>query len=472
MKYLKRNWQRLHGRLQIHFNHVLLRLQDMLYRATDMVDALIEVKKESSAARTGILTLSSAMSKEGKLRRGSFAFNQKDALDKIITELKNWHQDMFGPSWFQLLRIPGKLLAETAKDQTVASAPVAELRQIRKTIESANDNIDSAVQNMLLPTGVIQDFKIRIFGSSAAMSKQRDSGRSVIIDTITVPSDTDKQGTVENFCSLAQKLASTETSLMRMLQCWGVVDGSDTAAQDNHILLLFHLPHGLATPRSLREILMERSDFLALERRLDLAVQLAQSITFIHSLGIVHKNIRPETILVFHSDSDHTDKAFVLGFEQFRHIQTHSLLRGDLEWRKAIYRHPSRHGLHPERGYIMQDDIYSLGVCLLELGLWRSFIFNVGGSCTPHPEVDVSKISGKETWRKAHILKEKFESLAQTELPAKMGRRYSEVVYSCLSCLNRGNTDFGDEEDFEDDDDILVGVRYLEKVECFLLSLP
>jgi hypothetical protein len=39
-----------------------------------------------------------------------------------------------------------------------------------------------------------------------------------------------------------------------------------------------------------------------------------------------------------------------------------------------------------------------------------------------------------------------------------------EVVVSCLTCLDKGNKDFGDESEFLDTDGILVGVRYVEKV--------
>jgi hypothetical protein len=45
-----------------------------------------------------------------------------------------------------------------------------------------------------------------------------------------------------------------------------------------------------------------------------------------------------------------------------------------------------------------------------------------------------------------------------------MGTRYSDVVVTCLTCLDTNNVDFGDEVDFEDADGIEVGVRYIEKV--------
>lgn len=44
-----------------------------------------------------------------------------------------------------------------------------------------------------------------------------------------------------------------------------------------------------------------------------------------------------------------------------------------------------------------------------------------------------------------------------------MGTRYSDIVETCLTCLDPDNNGFGDESEFEDEDGILVGVRYIEK---------
>ncbi|OAQ74417.1 endonuclease-reverse transcriptase domain-containing protein [Purpureocillium lilacinum] len=53
--------------------------------------------------------------------------------------------------------------------------------------------------------------------------------------------------------------------------------------------------------------------------------------------------------------------------------------------------------------------------------------------------------------------------LARTKLPGKVGDRYTEVVLTCLSCLDQGN-DFGEEDRFTDADEIRVGVRFIETV--------
>lgn len=56
-------------------------------------------------------------------------------------------------------------------------------------------------------------------------------------------------------------------------------------------------------------------------------------------------------------------------------------------------------------------------------------------------------------------------SLAKDRLPVVVGERYTNLTTACLTCLDKvdGNT-FGTEKELHDQDGILVGVRYIEKV--------
>jgi hypothetical protein len=45
-----------------------------------------------------------------------------------------------------------------------------------------------------------------------------------------------------------------------------------------------------------------------------------------------------------------------------------------------------------------------------------------------------------------------------------MGAIYADIVITCFLCLDKDNTRFGDEEDFLYKDNMVVGVRYIEKV--------
>lgn len=117
----------------------------------------------------------------------------------------------------------------------------------------------------------------------------------------------------------------------------------------------------------------------------------------------------------------------------------------------------------------MQHDVYSLGVCLLEIGLWTSFITYDMGS-TPKLDTKVLKIDEAQGSLSGQALKNGLLKLARAELPSSMGSVYAEIVANCLTCLDEENDDFGDRSELEDEDGILIGLRYIEKVRHMHIS--
>jgi hypothetical protein len=73
-------------------------------------------------------------------------------------------------------------------------------------------------------------------------------------------------------------------------------------------------------------------------------------------------------------------------------------------------------------------------------------------------------LKNKDIRARAFQIKRKLVVMAEGRLPGRMGRVYTNVVLSCLTCLDPDNENFGDERNFTDEDGILVGVRYIEKV--------
>lgn len=143
-------------------------------------------------------------------------------------------------------------------------------------------------------------------------------------------------------------------------------------------------------------------------------------------------------------------------------------------WEKCLYQHSSGTGEITAEDYIMQHDIYSLGVCLLELGLWESFVmYDDKESHLPNDgrSANATRTSALGTDLHPSDFKNRLLSLARGELKSRMGSRYSEVVVTCLTCLDPGNADFGDEIEFQDEDGIQVGVRYIEKVSIYSVTL-
>jgi hypothetical protein len=113
----------------------------------------------------------------------------------------------------------------------------------------------------------------------------------------------------------------------------------------------------------------------------------------------------------------------------------------------------------------MQHEIYSLGVCLLEIGLWQSLtVFEDDEEVPSHELEGLIRISKARGLADPWVCKESLVQIAHRKLPSRMGDKYTAVVVNCLTCLDEDNIDFGDQSEFEDKDGILVGVRFIEKV--------
>jgi hypothetical protein len=192
----------------------------------------------------------------------------------------------------------------------------------------------------------------------------------------------------------------------------------------------------------------------------------------VHTFSFVHKNICPESVLLFKegeqtpttaTTSSRQRSSFLIGFESFRSAAGGTSMLGDQDWAHNIYRHPERIGEFPAEEYKMQHDIYSLGVCLLEIGLWEPLVeySEDGGQTTAEYGRVCRDFAG--TGRPWVFFKEYLVGVAETELPARMGDRYAEVVVTCLTCLDRDGY-FGDQGDVADADGILVGVRFIETI--------
>lgn len=267
---------------------------------------------------------------------------------------------------------------------------------------------------------------------------------------------------------LAVKLKCTNPSTFSLLTCLGAIDD----AKKNEFSLVFRFPENMFGPETLRARITSGDSSHSLSDRFRIATQLAQAVCSIHTFGIVHKSIRPENVILFQDRDSALGSAFLLGFEKMRIEEGPTGLTGDTNWEKNLYRHPQRQGLKLQDPYIMQHDIYSIGVCLLEIGLWSSFVEYVGPNSDPVISQSYNFDTGAaDDTSYPELVKKKLFDLARDKLPEKMGSKYSKIVETCLTCSDEGNEDFGDESEFQDADGVLVAVRYIEKVRSLRVSL-
>jgi hypothetical protein len=437
---------------------------------------------------TKLITASSTLSRfvdHRPSRWGLKQFNKlkyvrmKEDLDTIIEDLRRWNE-VFDPALFLTVRKRSthidRAISQTpgntsSGSTTSESFPV---KSLRLTVRGDSQTLTGESQ---LSAGIFRSQDrlrsahiIDIRWSSAKVVHCRD-GSNYILDSTICPPAVNSARMTEDVRSLAAKLRLANPSTFGLLTCRGVVKHADPAdGKVSSFDFLFRPPEGPLQPQSLREALVVGDTRHSLSDRFRIAQQLATSIGYIHTFGFVHKNVRPETILLF-PDAAALGPVYLLGFENFRSAEGKTYRSGDDNWERNLYRHPSRQGIHPEEDYMMQHDIYSLGVCLLEVGLWDTLVQYDGMGPQGSPSLLPTFVEGVEEWTPQN-LKDHLVSLAREALPRRMGNIYAQVVETCLTCLDDDeNSDFGDETEFHDDDGVLVGVRYIEKILSRLNSL-
>ncbi|CUS12331.1 unnamed protein product [Tuber aestivum] len=301
-------------------------------------------------------------------------------------------------------------------------------------------------------------------GYSGAQVVTDSTGTKYVTETIAVdPRPRNHSQLSKDVEKLARVLRESK-DVPGVLTCKGVIRGQETDGAPEKFEFIYEMPPALDNaPKCLRTVLLKSpQEPHPLEERVLLAKQVAKAVMFVHNLNFVHKNMRPETILVFPNPGKTLGIPFIVGFQMFRAADGSSYMAGDESWSKNLYRHPSRQGNYPDNKYKMQHDIYSLGVILLEIGLWTPLVGQMG-----EPGVEFSQIvpllQDRDQRRKAARIKKELVTMAYNHLPPRMGTKYSEVVVSCLMCLER-DPESGSESEYPDDDGTLI-LNMLEEID-------
>lgn len=431
----------------------------------------------------------------GKLMKIFYAISVKDCLARTVGELNKW-QSLFDPSYFLISLINtrtssfdqnrvteqgdlsrGSSILPLNRPPPFSNPIIGEVELLRQEIDVSSG---CHTTNVFVSDTAISSQTSVIPHSSARVATLGESGKMVILDTVLLHERDEAARMMRGVGELAQVLRTVDPVRFGLLSCHGVikVDKADTGTVGRarstekrlaQFEFVFDVPQHLTRPQSLREILLSPNPQAPLNELLAQAKSLARSVFYIHTKRFVHKNIRPENILVFQGAKHETGKSYLVGFEKFRADQDHSMKFGDGLWECDLYRHPERQGSQPEKYFVMQHDIYSLGVVLLEIGLRIPFVSpsNYGSTAALVPHQELHLRLDKDEPGRAKRLKKTFTDLATQRLPAKMGQIYTDVVLSCLKCLDTNNEAFGDQGKLEDQDGIEVGVRYIEKVWLF-----
>ncbi|RSL76262.1 hypothetical protein CEP51_010132 [Fusarium floridanum] len=402
---------------------------------------------------------------------------KKEKLDEAIDALNSWQQ-MSDPSWFLLMRMHSREMDKALTTASKVTKAIPSVVTIHKDLREVSLESPSQASSSGLSLPAKELYKMDISDipfSDLKIAKSERPGRitTYVLDELGTLDSASYQDMEKNIRTLARRLQHNEPQTFGLLACKGFV-AEKLGPNLGRFTIVSRMPPGLTSAQSLRQRLLQGGKPSTLSRRFSIAQELAKPVGYMHVFGFVHKNIRPETILDFDTGGKDAASVFLLGFEDFRQEDGRTRRRGDDALERNLYRHPTRQGLVLKEGFLLQHDIYSLGVCLLEIGLWQSFVNyeTEGEDQTLSPIVGISTDASHDeaaafllTSVKDHLVK-----LAQTELRECMGTRYSEIVETCLTCLDPGNN-FGDQQEFQDKDGIRVGVRYIEKILNRLNSL-
>ena len=294
-----------------------------------------------------------------------------------------------------------------------------------------------------------------------------------------------KEELEDSIKDLTKILASSNGS-EGILDVVGYADDSKTECFN----LVFAVPKHLNFRGTLQTMLTDGSQVPPLEIRLSICTRLAQSVLHVHSLGLVHKNISPMSTMIMESTNLPSENstlsapfAFLLNWHLVRRASDATNRAGQNLWWKRIYCHPKRQMEVAQEEYNMGHDIYSLGVCMLEVLNWKPLVIFDG----ERPEVSSSfkeqaeslGILGKNQDRMQNRglksdsdmctadpfgVQQILQSLAQKELPPVAGSRLSGLVVSCLSALEGGFPDLS----FDQDSRVETGMNFICSVKMTL----
>ena len=423
---------RLNEDMRVEISQTLNRLRDILVEAIN------------AASKAGVFLGCNPSPAQAML----LSAHHKKKLEGLVNHAQIWHDEILKRLLVINFTQPGLLEGVT---RHLLPSPIPPNRRTSSPPPLQSPPIE-VILNLRPPTDLYRLKDSNVF-------------RSISLPHILVEFrsyDQDTMGNIAeyeaNVYGMARMLKSADSRLMSILRCEGVYPA--LAGPNPHFELQYRLPSDLGNTRSLRDLLTDKSvlKLHPLNHRFDLANRLASSILYVHSGCFVHKAIKPENILMMtninasyrHQFPYVLGSPFLVGFDRSRPASAHSGKYGEVKLDECLYQHPSRWGVHAEEAFTMQHDIYSLGVVLLEIGLWQPLVWHNEGlgryefSDLFSGIFQAQDVTIMRNEQKALKVKQKLLDLAQDHLPPTVGETYATVVLACLKIFEGGMLTNGD----------------------------
>ena len=264
---------------------------------------------------------------------------------------------------------PSKSLASAADIKTVSVNLGAAIHGPRPKTTASTDShfhLPSWSRAPTCDTKLIKQYTPIKRNSDMGVATYHD--RPVFIEWKILPHQS-KSKMIERTADLASVLSTPKQPDFCSLQCTGLAHDND----GGKIALIFDTPSlvTLQIPQSLRNLFSLNP---SVTERVQLALQITQSVKYFHTAGWLHKNLRSENILFWPVDRPipQLSRPVLVGFTFSRQNSPSQISeQPSSDPHRDIYRHPEAMG-EPSVSFSAAKDIYALGTILLEIGEWHS----------------------------------------------------------------------------------------------------
>lgn len=235
--------------------------------------------------------------------------------------------------------------------------------------EAATDNILALVPSVLDP---YQLTGIRMIASTIGLATYQTDAVLIEEKRVQPRMKSKLKSRVETLMHL---LSQPPTPSFRTLPCMGYTE------EQGGFRLIFNLPPGdisatnVEQPQTLLSVLSRGNGLLPdVGTRLQLAVQVCETLLSFHTAGWLHKDIRSENIVLLSQPSDRQShqlgRPYLCGFSFARQDSpTEISEQPSADPLRDIYRHTEALG-EPSESFERYMDAYSLGCVLVEIAEW------------------------------------------------------------------------------------------------------
>lgn len=234
---------------------------------------------------------------------------------------------------------------------------------------------------------------------------------------------------IDKLLTLANLLKCPKPEGFHVLNCIGFLPPQETAHQGFGFVYGFPETTEEMEPKTLRQLLEQRSRPVRLGDKFKLAKNLSRCLFEFHGHGWLHKNIRSDNVLFFAKSDEWSGSSkplrldhgpFLVGTHHSRpdNPEFHSdVPSADMDAEVLLYQHPD----YNQQGnrFHKSFDYYSLGLILLEVAYW-------------YPVQTMWAKSGRTQWSPRQFRTKLIDKFVP-KLSEIVGDAYREATLMCLS---------------------------------------